>query len=188
MMNRSSQKYYFFYLFLYCWGYLQSLKCHQKLTLVFTVKEIRPFHFPFNIKLTRQATLEHNLSYVYIDCLFVGQQCPDPGTPGGAVQVATSYDIGSELRYECTRPGFVISGPSPYTCQFTGTAAVWSDNLAANLPTCQGENGSVFMFDKILILKFRWVEMFSFILYCHFSHHIFPLVKISHTKQWFIIK
>ena len=122
---------------------------------MFTVQEIRPFHFPFNIKLTRQATLEHNLSYVYIDCLFVGQQCPDPGTPGGAVQVATSYEIGSELRYECTREGFVISEPTSYTCDFTGTAAVWSDNLATNLPTCQGENGSVFMFDKILILKFR---------------------------------
>jgi len=111
--------------------------------MVFTIKEIRPCHFPFKMKHYNPHI--HILSDVYINCLFAGLQCPDPGTPGGADQVATSYEIGSELRYKCTRPGFVISGPSIYTCDFTGNAAVWSDNLATNLPTCQGEKSSVFM-------------------------------------------
>ncbi|WAQ95290.1 hypothetical protein MAR_027980, partial [Mya arenaria] len=63
--------------------------------------------------------------------------CMDPGTPGDAKQIASSYEIDATLSYACTRTGFKPTGPENYTCEYNNNAAVWSDNLDNVLPTCE---------------------------------------------------
>ncbi|WAQ95255.1 FBP1-like protein [Mya arenaria] len=70
-----------------------------------------------------------------LGCL--GEMCMDPGTPGDANQVASSYEIDATLSYACTRTGFKPTGPENYTCEYNNDAAVWSGNLDNVLPTCE---------------------------------------------------
>ncbi|XP_052786630.1 uncharacterized protein LOC128221951 [Mya arenaria] len=72
-----------------------------------------------------------------LGCL--GVMCMDPGTPGDANQIASSYEIGATLGYACTRTGFKPTGPENYTCGYINGAAVWSDNLDNVLPTCKAD-------------------------------------------------
>ncbi|XP_052814685.1 uncharacterized protein LOC128241685 isoform X2 [Mya arenaria] len=65
------------------------------------------------------------------------EMCMDPGTPGDADQIASSYEIGATLSYACTRTGFKPTGPENYTCEYSNGAAEWSDNLDNVLPTCE---------------------------------------------------
>lgn len=66
--------------------------------------------------------------------------CDDPGTPGDASQLATSYAINAVISYHCNREGFNTSGPNSYTCQYdeVSDTVSWSDNLQSLLPQCIG--------------------------------------------------
>ncbi|XP_052762838.1 uncharacterized protein LOC128205331 [Mya arenaria] len=73
-----------------------------------------------------------------------GDVCMDPGTPGDAKQIASSYDIGATLSYACKRTGFKPTGPENYTCENIGGSAIWSDNLDRVLPTCKDIQKPIF--------------------------------------------
>lgn len=45
-----------------------------------------------------------------------GPVCDDPGRPPDGVQMATSYEQGSEIAFECTRPGYIAITSSPIQC------------------------------------------------------------------------
>lgn len=45
-----------------------------------------------------------------------GLTCTDPGRPPNGVQIATSYDQGSLVSFNCTRPGFTLTTPYPILC------------------------------------------------------------------------
>ncbi|XP_053393488.1 uncharacterized protein LOC123564875 isoform X1 [Mercenaria mercenaria] len=73
-----------------------------------------------------------------------GKMCTDPGTPGDSKQVVNGYEIGSVLYYTCDRNGFTITSPTNYTCDYIGNNAVWSNNLAGNLPECRDTENPTF--------------------------------------------
>lgn len=45
-----------------------------------------------------------------------GPVCEDPGRPFDGVQVAKSYEQGSEVNFGCTRPGYILINPRPISC------------------------------------------------------------------------
>ena len=69
-------------------------------------------------------------------CVVLGESCNDPGTPAGAVQLATSYKEGATVTFNCTQPGFEPSDKSELKCTASASAVSWSQT---SLPTCVGE-------------------------------------------------
>ncbi|XP_075226178.1 sushi, von Willebrand factor type A, EGF and pentraxin domain-containing protein uif [Lycorma delicatula] len=45
-----------------------------------------------------------------------GPVCQDPGRPVDGYQVATSYEQGSEVKFGCDKPGYILINPRPITC------------------------------------------------------------------------
>lgn len=45
-----------------------------------------------------------------------GPVCRDPGRPGDGVQMARSYEQGSEVFFTCKRPGYILINPRPISC------------------------------------------------------------------------
>ena len=66
-----------------------------------------------------------------------GDSCNDPGTPPGAEQIATSYQEGAKVEFNCTRPGFNTSNDDEWKCVAGAVTTAWSQTGA--LPTCVGE-------------------------------------------------
>ncbi|XP_062612280.1 sushi, von Willebrand factor type A, EGF and pentraxin domain-containing protein 1-like, partial [Saccostrea cucullata] len=61
-------------------------------------------------------------------------RCTDPGTPGGAVQVVRSYEVGELLRFRCTRQGYEPVPSTPLLCVEQGSKnATWN---SSDLPLC----------------------------------------------------
>ena len=87
-------------------------------------------------------------------------QCPDPGTPGGAIQVVTSYELGENVTYQCVRDGYQISDPQPKICQLVDGKAEWFND---ELPVCIGMLSVIFLSalviigEPCLILKYRHI-------------------------------
>ena len=46
-----------------------------------------------------------------------GPTCEDPGRPADGIQLASSYEQGSEIFFECTRPGYIPITNIPISCQ-----------------------------------------------------------------------
>ncbi|KAK3584841.1 hypothetical protein CHS0354_005699 [Potamilus streckersoni] len=66
----------------------------------------------------------------------IGKTCTDPGTPGGTVQNAISYETGQKVFYTCLRTGFQPDPPSPIECVYNSTSGnvSWSTN---SRPVCK---------------------------------------------------
>ncbi|XP_041364262.1 uncharacterized protein LOC121379679 [Gigantopelta aegis] len=66
----------------------------------------------------------------------IGKTCTDPGRPvdGYQSQQTKQYQESSEVYFNCSRPGFIISGTSPIKCKInnTGSGLEWS----APVPIC----------------------------------------------------
>ena len=45
-----------------------------------------------------------------------GPVCEDPRRPSDGVQIATSYEQGSEVQFECTKEGYIPINPQPIKC------------------------------------------------------------------------
>jgi len=45
-----------------------------------------------------------------------GPVCDDPGRPPDGMQIATSYEQGSEISFECSRPGYIPITSAPIQC------------------------------------------------------------------------
>lgn len=45
-----------------------------------------------------------------------GPVCEDPGRPNDGMQMARSYEQGSEVLFGCSRPGYILINPRPITC------------------------------------------------------------------------
>ncbi|MCL4136243.1 UNVERIFIED_CONTAM: hypothetical protein GTU68_021071, partial [Idotea baltica] len=45
-----------------------------------------------------------------------GPVCSDPGYPAGGVQIASSYEQGSEVSFDCVRPGYIPVSSMPIKC------------------------------------------------------------------------
>ncbi|XP_055681349.1 sushi, von Willebrand factor type A, EGF and pentraxin domain-containing protein 1 isoform X2 [Lutzomyia longipalpis] len=45
-----------------------------------------------------------------------GPVCEDPGRPSDGIQLARSYEQGSEVLFGCSRPGYILINPRPITC------------------------------------------------------------------------
>ncbi|XP_032681239.1 sushi, von Willebrand factor type A, EGF and pentraxin domain-containing protein 1 isoform X1 [Odontomachus brunneus] len=45
-----------------------------------------------------------------------GPVCEDPGRPSDGYQEARSYEQGSEIRFGCRRPGYILVNPRPIVC------------------------------------------------------------------------
>ncbi|GAB0094394.1 sushi, von Willebrand factor type A, EGF and pentraxin domain-containing protein 1 [Sergentomyia squamirostris] len=45
-----------------------------------------------------------------------GPVCEDPGRPSDGLQIARSYEQGSEILFGCSRPGYILINPRPITC------------------------------------------------------------------------
>nr|XP_022919679.1 sushi, von Willebrand factor type A, EGF and pentraxin domain-containing protein 1 isoform X1 [Onthophagus taurus] len=45
-----------------------------------------------------------------------GPVCEDPGRPSDGYQLARSYEQGSEVSFNCNRPGYILINPRPITC------------------------------------------------------------------------
>ncbi|XP_050541159.1 sushi, von Willebrand factor type A, EGF and pentraxin domain-containing protein 1 [Daktulosphaira vitifoliae] len=45
-----------------------------------------------------------------------GPVCQDPGRPTDGYQLATSYEQGSEVRFGCNKPGYILINPRPISC------------------------------------------------------------------------
>ncbi|KAI0223265.1 hypothetical protein LSAT2_025516 [Lamellibrachia satsuma] len=58
-----------------------------------------------------------------------GPVCTDPGRPADGRQIATSYEVGKTVTFECDRPGFVPE-PSSLECISNGGAVQW--NVTSN--------------------------------------------------------
>ena len=61
--------------------------------------------------------------------------CTDPGRPADGRQIATSYEVGKTVTFECDRPGFVPE-PSSVVCTSNGGTAQWN---GASSPACMGK-------------------------------------------------
>ena len=61
--------------------------------------------------------------------------CNDPGRPADGRQIATSYEIGSVVVFECDRPGFVPQ-PASVVCVYDGVTSQWNDS---SLKVCVGK-------------------------------------------------
>ena len=57
-----------------------------------------------------------------------GPVCSDPGRPADGKQIATSYEVGKTVTFDCDRPGFVAE-PSSIECVSNNGTAQWSDVL-----------------------------------------------------------
>ena len=77
------------------------------------------------------------LCYLYLCFIISAQQCSDPGTPGGARQMASSYEIGSKVTFECLQEGYAPSPASSIVCMYDSVQGqpVWSDTI----PVCKGK-------------------------------------------------
>ncbi|KAJ8309937.1 LOW QUALITY PROTEIN: hypothetical protein KUTeg_011802 [Tegillarca granosa] len=63
-----------------------------------------------------------------------GETCLDPGTPGGAKQVVTSYEEGKLLYFQCDRNGYMPVPPEPFLCHVDGGSIKWN---STELPICK---------------------------------------------------
>lgn len=72
----------------------------------------------------------------YGDLRCISPLCTDPGTPPDATQVATSYEIGTEITYQCKRTGYAPSFSTPLRCQAVGNTVQW---IPSTPPSCVGE-------------------------------------------------
>ncbi|KZS05970.1 Notch 2 [Daphnia magna] len=45
-----------------------------------------------------------------------GPVCEDPGRPADGIQLATSYEQGAEISFQCTRPGYIPITSAPIQC------------------------------------------------------------------------
>ncbi|KAL3875680.1 hypothetical protein ACJMK2_033608, partial [Sinanodonta woodiana] len=66
----------------------------------------------------------------------IAKTCTDPGTPGGTVQNATSYEIGQKVFYTCTRIGFQPDPPGPLECVYNNISGNASWNTISR-PVCK---------------------------------------------------
>ncbi|XP_076110499.1 uncharacterized protein LOC143079160 isoform X5 [Mytilus galloprovincialis] len=69
----------------------------------------------------------------YGDLRCISPLCTDPGTPPDATQVATSYEIGTEITYQCKRTGYAPSFSTPLRCQAVGNTVQW---IPSTPPSC----------------------------------------------------
>ncbi|XP_029655652.2 CUB and sushi domain-containing protein 1-like [Octopus sinensis] len=61
------------------------------------------------------------------------QRCRDPGTPGDSVQISSSYKLGSEVSYRCSKQGYTLTSTAPLKCVEINGVLLWDRTL----PTCQ---------------------------------------------------
>ena len=62
--------------------------------------------------------------------------CTDPGTPPDAKQVSTTYELGAQVTFQCTRNGYAPSPSTPLTCVSSGNSATWNPST---IPSCVGK-------------------------------------------------
>ncbi|KAL3875697.1 hypothetical protein ACJMK2_033625, partial [Sinanodonta woodiana] len=74
----------------------------------------------------------------------IAKTCTDPGTPGGTVQNATSYEIGQKVFYTCTRIGFQPDPPGPLECVYNNISGSASWNTSSR-PVCKDITSPIFM-------------------------------------------
>ena len=55
-------------------------------------------------------------SWDFGDLRCEGPVCDDPGRPPDGIQLSTSYEQGSEISFQCTRPGYIPITSSPIQC------------------------------------------------------------------------
>ncbi|XP_069124277.1 LOW QUALITY PROTEIN: uncharacterized protein [Argopecten irradians] len=64
-----------------------------------------------------------------------GSLCVDPGTPTDAIQIATSYEVGQEVYWTCTRDGFTPYPPTVLKCEINSFGNVtWNSTVR---PSCK---------------------------------------------------
>lgn len=55
-------------------------------------------------------------SWDFGDLRCEGPVCQDPGRPADGLQIATSYEQGSQVSFSCDKPGYVPYSADPITC------------------------------------------------------------------------
>ncbi|XP_063446928.1 sushi, von Willebrand factor type A, EGF and pentraxin domain-containing protein 1-like [Mytilus trossulus] len=78
-----------------------------------------------------------------------GGRCKDPGTPGGAMQVVTSYEVGQMVYFKCNSSGYFPEPPQPLECVVDTTTGniTWNataEDGSADLPECLDKTAPVF--------------------------------------------
>ncbi|VDH98941.1 Hypothetical predicted protein [Mytilus galloprovincialis] len=78
-----------------------------------------------------------------------GGRCKDPGTPGGAMQVVTSYEVGQMVYFKCNNSGYFPEPPQPLECVVDTNAGniTWNATVedgSADLPECLDKTPPVF--------------------------------------------
>ena len=64
-----------------------------------------------------------------------GETCTDPGRPPDGYQIATSYEEGSLVHFNCSKPGFAPDPPTPIICELNDGKIGWNSTV----PVCIGE-------------------------------------------------
>ncbi|KAL3875661.1 hypothetical protein ACJMK2_033591 [Sinanodonta woodiana] len=82
------------------------------------------------------VTCKENGRWSLGDLTCIGKTCTDPGTLGGTVQNATSYEIGQKVVYTCTRIGFQPDPPGPLECVYNSISGNASWNTSRR-PVCK---------------------------------------------------
>ncbi|KAK7452815.1 hypothetical protein BaRGS_00039699, partial [Batillaria attramentaria] len=64
-----------------------------------------------------------------------GLTCTDPGRPADGIQIASSYNQGDLVYFNCSRPGFTLTNPYPLVCQLNrlGNGLEWNTTI---IPEC----------------------------------------------------
>ncbi|KAK3089225.1 hypothetical protein FSP39_001900 [Pinctada imbricata] len=74
-----------------------------------------------------------------------GGSCTDPGTPGGAIQVVDSYEVGKLLHFDCTKDGYEVMPSGPLLCEVTSdNVTIQWNTTGSPLPLCTDVAAPVF--------------------------------------------
>ncbi|CAC5408148.1 unnamed protein product [Mytilus coruscus] len=98
---------------------------------------------------TNTVTCQENGRWNIGNLTCTGGRCKDPGTPGGAMQVVTSYEVGEMVYFKCNKSGYFPEPPQPLECVVdTSTGNVtWNSTVedgSADLPECLDKTPPVF--------------------------------------------
>ena len=88
----------------------------------------------FSWEISEQA-MGKVLLYYIITFFFSGETCTDPGRPPDGYQIATSYEEGSLVHFNCSKPGFAPDPPTPIICELNEGKIGWNSTV----PVCIGE-------------------------------------------------
>ncbi|KAJ8318329.1 hypothetical protein KUTeg_003420, partial [Tegillarca granosa] len=90
-----------------------------------------------------------------------GDKCLDPGTPGGAYQVVTSYEVGELLYFKCSRNGYQPVPPEPFLCYIYNGTVKWNNT---DLPACKDVTAPVFSNCSSTSTYVDYMEQVSYIV------------------------